>query len=123
MKQAVVLFAHGARDPAWAGPVRRLAAAIAETAPDVTVEVAFLELMEPRLDETIDRLVARGAQRVRIVPVFLAEGGHLKRDVPVLIDAARERHPGCEIVLVRAVGEDDGVIRAMAAYALAASGG
>ncbi|MBX3680105.1 MAG: CbiX/SirB N-terminal domain-containing protein [Rhodocyclaceae bacterium] len=123
MKQAVVLFAHGARDPAWAGPVRRLAATIAETAPDLVVEVAFLELMEPRLDEAIDRLVERGVRQVRVVPVFLAEGGHLKRDVPVLIDAARDRHPGCELVLVRAVGEDESVIRAMAAYALAGSGG
>ncbi len=123
MKQAVVLFAHGARDPAWAGSVRRLAATIAETAPDLVVEVAFLELMEPRLDEAIDRLVESGVRQVRVVPVFLAEGGHLKRDVPVLIDAARDRHPGCELLLVRAVGEDEGVIRAMAAYALAGSGG
>jgi len=117
MKQAVVLFAHGARDPEWARPVRRIAAMVSGAAPELSVEVAFLELMAPSLDEAIDRMVAGGAQRVRVVPIFLAEGGHLKRDVPVLIEAARARHPDCEIELVRAVGEDEGVASAMAAYA------
>lgn len=122
MKQAVVLFAHGARDPEWARPVRRVAALVAEATPGLPVEVAFLELMSPTLDEAIDSMVSGGARRVRVVPMFLAEGGHLKRDVPVLIDAARARHPGCEIELVRAVGEDEGVTRAMAAYAKAGLG-
>lgn len=119
MKQAVVLFAHGARDPEWARPVRRIAAMISGEVPAMPVEVAFLEFMSPGLDEAIDRVVADGAGQVRVVPVFLAEGGHLKRDVPVLIDAARARHPDCLIDLARAVGEDEGVARAMAAYARA----
>lgn len=117
MKQAVVLFAHGARDPEWAKPVQRIAAMISESAPALPVETAFLEFMSPGLDEAIDRVVSAGARQVRVVPVFLAEGGHLKRDVPILIDAARARHPACEIQLARAVGEDEGVARAMAAYA------
>lgn len=123
MKQAVVLFAHGARDSEWARPVQRIAAMISEAAPALPVEVAFLEFMSPGLDEAIDRIVSDGARLVRVVPVFLAEGGHLKRDVPVLIDAARARHPGCDIQLARAVGEDEGVARAMAAYAQSGLGG
>ena len=61
-----------------------------------------------------------GAESVRVVPLFLAQGGHLKRDVPVLVEAAREKHPGCRIELVSAVGEDEGVVRAMAAYSAGA---
>ena len=90
---------------------------ISESAQALPVETAFLKFMSPGLDEAIDRVVSAGARQVRVVPVFLAEGGHLKRDVPILIDAARARHPACEIQLARAVGEDEGVARAMAAYA------
>ena len=119
-KVAIVLFAHGARDPAWALPAQRVAEAVRRLRPEAVVSLAFLELMAPGLAEAVDAAAAAGAQVMRIVPLFLAQGGHLKRDVPALIEAARARHPGCRIELLEAVGEDAGVVRAMAAYAAGA---
>ena len=116
-EQAVVLFGHGARDPAWAQPMQRVRDRLVAAAPDVGVELAFLEFIEPALDVAIDALVARGARRVVVVPMFIAQGGHLKADLPKLVAAARARHPGCEIVQAPAVGEADPVITAMAEYA------
>jgi sirohydrochlorin cobaltochelatase len=115
-QQAIVLFAHGARDPEWALPARRIAAEVQQLRPEATVIVAFLEFMEPTLADAVETAAASGATDVRVVPLFLAQGGHLKRDVPVLMEAARARHPQCRIELALAVGEDDGVVRAMAAY-------
>ncbi|MDT3672025.1 MAG: CbiX/SirB N-terminal domain-containing protein [Aromatoleum sp.] len=115
--RAVVLFGHGARDPAWAEPMRRVRDQLVAGAPDVGVELAFLEFIEPTLDVAIHSLVARGARRIVVVPMFIAQGGHLKADLPKLVTAARVRHPGCEIVQTLAVGEADPVIAAMADYA------
>jgi sirohydrochlorin cobaltochelatase len=115
--QAVVLFGHGARDPEWARPMARTRDAILARAPALRVELAFLELMRPTLAEAIDGLLAQGVTRITVVPMFLAQGGHLKRDVPELIQAARTRHPGCHIEQAQAVGEADSVIAAMAGYA------
>ena len=115
---AVVLFGHGARDPEWARPMRRIRAALEHEGQRARVELAFLEFMAPTLPEAIARLAAEGADRIVIVPVFLAQGGHLKRDLPALVDAARSAHPGCEISLAPAAGEADGVIAAMADYAM-----
>ena len=119
MTEAIVLFAHGARDPEWAGPVRRLAAKLEARAPAVRARPAFLEFMTPDLDQAVDALVADGASRILVVPVFLAQGGHLKRDVPQLVDAAARRHAACRVMLATAVGEDEGVLAAMADFALA----
>ena len=47
-------------------------------------------------------------------PVFLAQGGHVKREVPELLAAARQRHLAVTIDLRAAVGEADRVIAAMA---------
>lgn len=116
-KEAIILFAHGARDPEWAKPARRVAAALQGLRPEALVEVAFLEFMAPSLGDAVESAAASGAGRIRVVPLFLAQGGHLKRDVPVLIDAARLRHPSCRIELAVAVGEDEGVVQAMAAFA------
>jgi hypothetical protein len=74
MKSALILFAHGARDPEWALPVRRLQAKVAALRPDLEVEIAFLELTAPLLPEAIESLVARHYRRIAIVPVFLAQG-------------------------------------------------
>tara|TARA_R110001583_G_scaffold195094_2_gene369083 strand:- start:12597 stop:12986 length:390 start_codon:yes stop_codon:yes gene_type:complete len=118
--QAVILFGHGARDPEWAGPMQRIRDTMRVRAPGQHVELAFLEFMSPTLDLAVDELVARGVTWIAVVPVFLAQGGHLKRDVPVLLDAARQRHPGCEFHLSLAVGEAPGVVAAIAEYGLSA---
>jgi sirohydrochlorin cobaltochelatase len=115
--RAVVLFGHGARDPAWAQPMERVRDALRLQAPELAVELAFLEFIAPTLDDAIDALVARGARRVVVVPMFIAQGGHLKSDLPKLIDAARVRHRGCDIVQALAVGEADVVVAAMAEHA------
>lgn len=118
MNGCLILFAHGARDPAWAGPLERLREAILVRDASADVRLAFLEFMAPSLPEAIDLAVADGALRVGIVPVFLAQGGHVRRDVPVMLEAARARYPGVEIHLQGVLGEAQEVIDAMAAAVL-----
>lgn len=114
---AVVLFGHGARNPEWARPMQRIRAHMLAEADAPAVELAFLEFMQPDLPAAVAALVAGGAARIAIVPVFLAQGGHLQRDLPLMLDEIRQRHPGCVITLARAAGEAEAVIAAMAGYA------
>lgn len=116
MKRALVLFGHGSRDPRWAQPFLRLQEMLRAQLPDVVVELAFLELMEPRLPGLVERLADEGIEAVSVVPVFLGQGGHVLRDLPVLVEAARVRHPSLNISLVEAVGENEAVLRAIATY-------
>ena len=122
MSTAFLLFAHGARDPEWARPLEKLAGAERALRPHVTVQPCFLEFMTPDLATAIDCAVAGGAQRIEVVPVFLAAGGHVKRDLPAMLDAARERHPGVTIVLSGVLGEAEAVIAAMAAHVVGLAG-
>ncbi|NMF96571.1 CbiX/SirB N-terminal domain-containing protein [Aromatoleum toluolicum] len=119
---AVVLFGHGARDPEWARPMQRTRDHLRTQAPGLRVELAFLEFMTPTLEDAIAALARDGMRHITVVPMFIAQGGHLKSDVPRLLASARALHPGCEITLAPAVGEADGVIAAMARYALGCSG-
>lgn len=119
---AVVLFGHGARDPEWARSMQRTRDHLRTQAPGLRVELAFLEFMTPTLEDAIAALAHDGMRHITVVPMFIAQGGHLKSDVPRLVDAARTLHAGCEITLAPAVGEADGVIAAMARYALGCSG-
>jgi sirohydrochlorin cobaltochelatase len=122
MKTAVILFAHGARDPEWALPMRRVQALVREQSAGVDIELAFLEFMSPTLGECVATLVTRGVGRIVVLPMFIARGGHLKREVPEMIDALRSTHPGVDISLAAVIGEQDTVVRAMAAAAVEVAG-
>jgi sirohydrochlorin cobaltochelatase len=114
--RALVLFAHGARAAGWAVPFERLRALAAARLPDCAVSLAFLELMTPSLADEVAALAARGIQRITVVPVFLGQGGHLQRDLPVLVEGLRAAHPGLQLDVAGPVGEDPGVLAAMADY-------
>jgi sirohydrochlorin cobaltochelatase len=116
MARALILFAHGARAASWAAPFERLRDLTAARVPDVPVSLAFLELMEPRLPAEVARLAAAGIDAVTVVPVFLGQGGHLLRDLPLLVDQLRIDHPGMAIKVAGAVGEDPAVLAAMTDY-------
>lgn len=112
--RAVVLFAHGARDPRWAEPLEALRRRLEQRG--CRVAVAFLELMTPTLAEVVAALAAGGDRAIEIVPVFLGQGGHVREDLPRLVDDVRSRHPQVDLRLAHAVGEDDGVLDAIADY-------
>ena len=119
-KRALVLFAHGARSASWAAPFERLRDLVQAQRPDVAVSLAFLELMEPRLPAHVHELVASGVTHVTVVPVFLGQGGHVLRDLPVMAEVLRTELPQLTLEVVGAAGEDPAVLQALAQYCSAA---
>lgn len=115
----LILFGHGARDPRWREPFDRLHTLVAQRH-DGPVETAFLELMQPTLSDAAMRLTAAGAQRIVVVPLFLGTGGHLRKDLPNLIEAARSAC-GMPLDAVDAAGENAEVLQAIADYCIASA--
>ena len=113
---ALVLFAHGSRDPQWALPFREVQRKLAERSPALLVELAFLEMMAPDLPSTIGQLAAAGKSRITVAPLFMAQGAHLKRDLAQLLSDARKAHPAVEIVLLDPAGEAEPVQDAITAW-------
>ena len=118
--KAILLYGHGARNPEWAEPFHRIRAAIKSRDPKALVEPGFLELMRPTFDEGVACLVEQGATQIVVVPIFMAAGSHVKKDLPQLAASAMDRHPGLVIELAAPVGEAESVLAAMADYALTA---
>ncbi|MEO5845864.1 MAG: CbiX/SirB N-terminal domain-containing protein [Caldimonas sp.] len=122
MSHAIVLFAHGARDARWAEPFEAVAVRVRGAAPGARVVLAYLELMAPGLAEAVAGLVSGGATRIDVVPLFLGTGGHLRQDLPPLVESVRASHPAVAIELHPAIGEHAAVVEAMARAAVAAAG-
>jgi sirohydrochlorin cobaltochelatase len=120
--QGLILFAHGARDPRWAQPLDRLRERVARQAAG-PVRVAYLEIMKPDLPTAAAELAVAGCRGICVVPVFFGQGGHVRRDLAALLEAVSTRHPGVDVRVVPAAGEDESVLDALAAYSLAALAG
>ena len=116
---AIVLFAHGARDPSWAEPFSRIIQRLRLTQPATRVELAFLESMDPTLESAVETLVNDGTGDITVVPLFLAQGGHLKKDLPNMVQDIRKRHPSLRIHISKAIGDSEEMTNAIADWALA----
>ncbi len=117
-KKVLILFAHGARAASWADPFLRLQKLLQASQTQLRVELAFLELMSPQLPELVKQLHADAHQDISIVPIFLGQGGHVIRDLPLLVEQLRQDYPHINLKLAEAAGEDASVLQAIAAYCL-----
>jgi sirohydrochlorin cobaltochelatase len=114
LREGIILFAHGSRDPQWAAPFQAIAESLARKLPDAVVGLAYLEQMAPSLNEALAALIANDIRKIRVVPLFFGQGGHIKEDLPKLVSSARKAHPDVLIELETPIGERPEVVEAIA---------
>ena len=115
---ALVIVAHGARDPRWAEPFERLRDVVQQRAPSAAVRLAYLESMRPDLITAVTELIGLGVTAIRVVPIFFGQGGHVREDLPRLIAKLVHDHPGIQINCTLPAGETPEVIEVLARYCL-----
>lgn len=114
----IVLLAHGSRDPQWVGPFEQTRSAVAHRTPECAVVLAYLEHSTPDFIGAVEDLVAREVTSIKVVPLFLGPGGHVRRDVPQLIERAIVKHPHLKFDLKPFIGDARTVLDAIADYAV-----
>jgi sirohydrochlorin cobaltochelatase len=113
----LILFAHGSRSAHWRKPFDRLLKDIAKRHAGPAV-LAFGEFMSPTLLQAAQHLAGAGVLRAVVVPLFLGGGAHVRSDTPRLAREAQAA-TGVKLKVVKAIGEDAGVLAAMAHYCIA----
>lgn len=88
----VLVIGHGTADPVGAGECRQITAAVAGLLPDAAVELGFLEVIAPSIEQAVVRLAARGCREAVAAPLLLFAAGHANRDVPEAVAAAAAAH-------------------------------
>lgn len=83
---ANILLAHGSRDPQWQIPFKEMTESVKHqghhAGAHIIVELAFMELCEPSLEQVCESFAKQGIQQINVYPVFFAAGRHLRIDVP-----------------------------------------
>ena len=115
---AIVLLAHGSRDPQWRQPIEAIAARIRARQPGTVVVCTYLEMCEPRLPDAVAELINAGTSTIRVLPLFLGLGKHAREDLPRLLADVTLAHPHVSIELLPTVGENEAVLALIAETAL-----
>jgi sirohydrochlorin cobaltochelatase len=66
-------------------------------------------------------LVAGGARRIIVVPLFMARGGHLKQDLARLLGEIGGKHPELELIVTPAIGEAPEMLQAISDWIVRAA--
>ena len=119
----LLLLAHGSRQPEWARPFEAVLAAVRASRPELDVQLAYLESMQPSLTQALHDAGAAGCTQLHLVPLFLGAGGHLQRDIPQAVADAQTRHPQLTVRVAAAAGDSPDILTALAAYAMACAQG
>ena len=114
--RGIVLFAHGARDPQWARPFEEIRERVRASRPECPIELAYLEFLSPTLEEAIAAIAREGAPAITVFPLFMAEGAHLRRDIPRILDEIRASYPHVPIALESTIGDVPEILEAIAAW-------
>ncbi|BBO99591.1 sirohydrochlorin chelatase [Sulfuriferula nivalis] len=114
----LILFAHGARDPRWAQPFRRLQMMLSEQQPQHQVALAYLELMSPRLPDAVAAMVAQGITHIDIAPMFLGVGAHMRDDFPAIMAELNIQYPHVELAVLPVLGESEELLQRIADWVM-----
>lgn len=116
--KAIIFFGHGARDVRWREPFDRLVDLWSKQSPEIPAKVAFLELMTPSLSDAVANLSLSGMNDIIVIPVFFGQGGHLRKDLPVLLENCRLQFPQVNLSTSSAVGESVQVLQSIIQFSM-----
>jgi sirohydrochlorin cobaltochelatase len=116
--RAIILFAHGSRDPAWADSIEFIAKMmrmqLAEQSEAPRIRIAYLELMQPNLQICVQALADEKVTHIQIIPMFLGLGHHAKEDLPKLVLKLQKENQTVRLDLLPAIGENAVLLQSIA---------
>ena len=102
-KIGLVLLAHGSRDPNWTKSFEKLLADLKNETENGCVRLAFMELAKPSLEDAVMACVKDGATQIRVLPLFMALGKHLEKDIPKQVERLAALHEKIKFKLLPSV--------------------
>ena len=106
----LVLLAHGSADSRWRRPFEELRASLAALFGPDKVQLAYMEFAHPSLATVAREATQDGKHCLRVLPLFLAAGGHMAEDIPRQIAAVEMTLPQVKIELLQPIGEHPRVL-------------
>ena len=102
----LILMVHGSRDPDWLSPFQKLSEELKEELGENMLSIACMQFISPTLEESVENLFKKGFYKIKVLPLFMAQGGHMKRDIPKQVEKVREKFPEITLELLPHIGKN-----------------
>lgn len=108
MKEVLLIVGHGSRSKVAQKTFNSVVEMVQKKSDGefYKVDGAHMELAKPSIEEKVESLALKGIDRILMVPYFLYEGIHIKKDIPELIEKLNEKYPKIEFRLGRPIGKE-----------------
>src|SRR6185437_15434322 len=111
-KIGVMVCGHGSRDDEAIAEFAAVAAGIARRLPQYPVASGFLEFARPIIRDGLDKLRGQGVERILAVPGMLFAAGHVKNDIPSVLNDYTAQYPEIRIEYGRDLDVDARLLQA-----------
>jgi sirohydrochlorin cobaltochelatase len=101
----LILLAHGSRDPRWRAPFETFTATLQAHLGADKVHLAYMEFVPPTLLDMAAEASRNAVKQLKILPLFMAGGAHVDRDIPEQVTVVRERYPDLDLSVLPPIGE------------------
>ncbi len=101
----LILIAHGSNDDEWRSSVEKVVESLQAGLGEQSVRLAYMECTPPTLAEVASEAVRAGATSIRVLPLFLAEEGHVERNIRPMVDDLRTDHRAVNVELLPPIGQ------------------
>ncbi|NLT29971.1 MAG: hypothetical protein GXX86_05850 [Propionibacterium sp.] len=103
---ALVLLAHGSRDPKVVAVTHAMRKDMQECRPSLDVHIAFIDHCPPTGPQVVGQLARRGVQEVVFVPLEIGSAQHAGAEALAAVEKARLSHPGVKMIASRPIGPE-----------------
>jgi sirohydrochlorin ferrochelatase len=105
--KGVLILAHGSREKETEKTMDKIAGMVRAKLPGTVIETAYLQFREASLETGLTRLIEKGANDISVVPYFLFEGLHIRKDIPAEIEEFLRDRPDVKVTMGRTLGTDE----------------
>src|SRR5262249_847406 len=110
-KIGVMVCGHGSRDDEAIGEFAAVADGLSRRLPYYPGARGFLQFAPPTIRPRLDKPRTQGAERILAVPGMLFAAGHVKNDIPSVLNEYAARHPQIRIDYGRDLDVDVRLLR------------
>lgn len=74
------------------------------------VEGCFMEISEPHIPETIEKMYNNGVRNITVLPYFLFNGIHIKEDIPEILTSVKKQYTDIAITMAQPISYHNYVV-------------
>jgi len=105
-KHSVIVLGHGSKSNEAIEDFNYVVQAMREKSGNDNIFAAHMEMASPSLEKVVSEVATQEPAKVIILPYFLYNGNHIKKDIPSKIEVLKGQYPNIEFVFGTPVGKD-----------------